>query len=150
MSEAKYLERCITETLRLAPPTPVFYRQLSTPLQVDHYNFKAGTTFAFSPWTLHRDPKYYPDPEAFEPDRWLPEKVLERPAASYLAFSFGPRNCVGQKVAMMEMKVFLAWILRKYDVTTTEKFYDVKIWSDATLQPERCYNITLRKRQAKK
>lgn len=146
LAQLKFLERCIMESLRIAPAAPTFYREVSGDLQVDNFKFKKGTIFFFSPWTIHRNPKYYPNPESFDPDRWLPENVSKRPVCSFVAFSYGQRNCVGHKVAMQKMKVVLAWLLRSFDVATTDKLSQAKVWFDATLIPERDFNIILTRR----
>lgn len=91
----KFLERCVLESLRLSPSVPVFFRQLSKPFQVDEFKFEKGQIFGFCAWTVHHDPKLYPNPEKFDPDRFLPENVKARNPCAFLPFSYGPRNCLG-------------------------------------------------------
>lgn len=146
LSQLKFLEMCIMEVLRLMPPVPIILRELSGPLQIDDFNFKKDTIFLFSAYAIQRDPRYFPDPEKFRPFRWLPENVKQRPTCSFFAFSHGPRNCVGHKMATMELKVILAWLLSSYDIQTTDTIANTKLFFDATLFPERQLNLKLKRR----
>ena len=70
---------------------------------VGGYTLPAGTSVAVITVALHRDPEHFPDPEKFDPDRWIPEKAQCRHPFSYLPFSAGPRNCIGG----LKYKLFL-------------------------------------------
>lgn len=147
LSQLKYLERCILESLRLTPTIPGFVRQMEEPFEIDaERELEAGTVVIISPWVIHRNPKIYPNPNMFDPDRFLPENVRCRPSSSFLPFSYGPRNCIGWKLAIMEMKVIMAHILRSVDMSTTDKFETVKFKFDITAKPEKTFNILYNKR----
>lgn len=146
LSQLKFLEMCIMEELRLMPPVPIVLRELSGPLQIDDFNFRKDTIFLFSSYAIQRDPRYFPDPEKFDPYRWLPEKVKQRPTCTFFAFSHGPRNCLAFKMAINELKIILAWLLSAYDIHTTDKLDKMKFLFDATLFPERELNLKLKRR----
>ena len=69
-----------------------------------------------SPWTTHRHPEFWPDPERFDPERFL--GAQERPRYAYFPFGGGPRSCVGEHFALLEATILLAALLRRYTVAT--------------------------------
>lgn len=110
----KYLEMVIKETLRLYPSVPLYGRTVVEDFSIDKYSFKKGTEIAFGVFSLHRNPEIYPNPDVFDPERFTLEETVKRHPFSYLPFSAGYRNCVGQKFAMMEMKATIGMLVRKF------------------------------------
>ncbi|KAK7872277.1 hypothetical protein R5R35_012123 [Gryllus longicercus] len=120
LQEMKYLECVIKETLRLYPSVPLFGRELDEDVKVDELNLPAGTNVVFLTYFLHRDSDVYPNPEKFDPNRFQPDNIEKRHPFAFLPFSAGPRNCIGQKFAMLEMKAIISDILRNYKVIAAE------------------------------
>ncbi|MDZ4269247.1 MAG: cytochrome P450, partial [Mycobacterium sp.] len=92
----------------------------------------------------HRDPRWGPDPGAFDPDRFAPEKVRARPAGLYKPFGTGPRSCIGRQFALHEAVLLLAVLLRRYDLIA-DPGYQLQIAERLTLMPKD-FRLTLRRR----
>lgn len=113
LAELKYLECCLKETLRLFPSVPMITRVLSHDQQIgvcmqhfafifndyiiflDQFVIPKDTQVIINTFMVHRDPKHWPDPELFDPDRFLPENSNRRHSFAFLPFSAGSRNCIG-------------------------------------------------------
>ncbi|XP_071538563.1 cytochrome P450 4C1-like [Panulirus ornatus] len=130
----KYTENCIKENLRLYPPVPFYSRDLHEDITIGKYRIPAGTTIKNVIFMLHRDPAQFPNPEVFDPDRFLPEIAAKRHPYAYVPFSAGPRNCIGQKFAMMEMKIVTSSILRKFKVESVKSPKDLELLGELILR----------------
>ncbi|XP_057367005.1 cytochrome P450 4C1-like [Daphnia carinata] len=120
VSELKYLECCIKETLRLYPSVAFIMRCLTEDVEIGGYTIPAGVTVVPTFYAIHRNPCVFPDPEAFKPERFFPENSIGRHPYAFLPFSAGPRNCIGQKYAMLELKVVLANLLRRIEFSVSD------------------------------
>ncbi|KZS02129.1 Uncharacterized protein APZ42_000953, partial [Daphnia magna] len=105
LAELKYLECCIKETLRLYPSAPFILRRLPEDVEIGGYILPKGVTIGMLIYGMHHNPQVYPDPEEFKPERFFPENSVGRHPYAFIPFSAGPRNCIGQKFAMLELKV---------------------------------------------
>lgn len=83
---------------------------------------------------IHRDEKYFTDPEKFNPERFLNENVKEKSSFCYIPFSAGKRNCIGQKFALMELKVVLTSLLRNFKISCEKNINDIFQVSEITLR----------------
>ncbi|XP_063374722.1 cytochrome P450 4g15-like [Cydia amplana] len=116
----KYLERVIFESLRMYPPVPIIARKLKRDVKIatNNYVLPAGSTIVIGTLKVHRNPKYYKDPDVFNPDNFLSENTQDRHYYSYIPFSAGPRSCVGRKYAILKLKVLLATVLRNFKMVS--------------------------------
>ncbi|XP_037794092.1 uncharacterized protein LOC119589564 [Penaeus monodon] len=109
------LERVFQETLRIYPPVPSFVtREAGLTREVDGVTIPSGVNVTVPVWHIHHDPALWPDPEKFDPDRFLPEMKKGRPSLAWMPFGAGPRNCIGIRFARLEAKLALATLLRDY------------------------------------
>jgi cytochrome P450 len=111
--DSDYLKAVVTEVLRLRPPLPIADRILDEPFGLNGYTLPAGTVITPCIYLVHRRPDLYPDPDAFDPERFL-----DNPAENYtwLPFGGGMRRCIGASFADLEMRVVLSRILQRADL----------------------------------
>ncbi|XP_048825781.1 cytochrome P450 4V2-like [Brienomyrus brachyistius] len=146
LRKLRYLECVIKESLRLFPSVPLFARNICEECQINGFKVPKGVNAIIIPYALHRDPRYFPDPEEFRPERFLPEHSAGRHPYAFIPFSAGLRNCIGQRFAMMEEKVILTWILRHFHVESSQKREDLRPLGDLILRPEQGIWIKLQRR----
>ena len=121
----KYLEYVIKEGLRLHPPVLIYARKLEKDSVIQGISMPKGTQLVIDAHSLHTNPEYWDEPMKFNPDRFAEEKFAKRNPYCYVPFSAGPRNCIGQKFAMMEEKILLYHVMLKYKVVSVQKEGDV-------------------------
>jgi len=114
-SKMKYLECCIKESMRLYTTVPNIARKISEEVEINGYKVPAGTSVCIQMFYLHRNPEYFPDPLTYNPERFRPENCIGRHPFAFIPFSAGPRNCIGQKFAILEAKVIISALLRKFN-----------------------------------
>uniref|UniRef100_A0A182JX22 Uncharacterized protein n=1 Tax=Anopheles christyi TaxID=43041 RepID=A0A182JX22_9DIPT len=133
-NELKYMDMVLKESLRLYPPVPFISRNISEDTMFGDRLVPKDTLFNVHIFDLHRDPAVFPDPERFDPDRFLPENVAERSPYAYVPFSAGPRNCIGQRFAILELKTVLAGILLHFRILPVTKREEVVFVADLILR----------------
>ncbi|XP_039431532.1 cytochrome P450 4d2-like isoform X1 [Culex pipiens pallens] len=135
LQDMKYLELVIKESLRLYPPVPIIGRKFTEKTEIDGKVVPEDSNFNVGIILMHRDPTQFEDPERFDPERFSPERTTELSSPyAYIPFSAGPRNCIGQKFAMLELKSTLSKIIRNYRLTETGP--EPKLIIQLTLKPK--------------
>jgi cytochrome P450 len=114
LAKLPYTDKVIREALRLYPPAWRIGRTAGEPLNVGDYVLPAGANILMSQWVTHRDERWFPNPERFNPDRWDAESTAKLPRLAYFPFGGGPRVCIGAGFAMMEATLLLAVIAQRF------------------------------------
>ncbi|XP_055911117.1 LOW QUALITY PROTEIN: probable cytochrome P450 4s3 [Eupeodes corollae] len=140
----KYLEAVIKETLRLYPSVPFYSRLMTEDVKIRNLHMPKGSAVSLLAYAVHRNEKYFPEPDLFSPERFLDEENQLHPYA-FIAFSAGPRNCIGQKFAMLELKCTLSNILREYELLPVEGFVPLPL-AELVLKSGNGIQVRLRKR----
>ncbi|MCG8350678.1 MAG: cytochrome P450 [Chloroflexales bacterium] len=114
LPKLSYTTMVIEESLRLYPPAWVIERRSIAADQIGPYAIPPGSTIILSQYITHRHPACWENPESFDPERFTPERVAARPRFAYFPFGGGPRICIGNNFAMMELQLVLATIAQRY------------------------------------
>lgn len=135
IAKLRYVRRVLDESLRLQPTVPAYYRaaRADTVLAGIHPMRKGDWALALTT-TLHRDQRWGPDPDAFDPDRFSPEQVRARPGGLYKPFGTGERSCIGRQFALHEAVLMLAVLIRRYDLTA-DPDYTLRVQERLTMMP---------------
>ncbi|KAF5289899.1 hypothetical protein FQA39_LY14961 [Lamprigera yunnana] len=129
----KYLDAVIKESLRLYPPVPFIGRVVSEEFEFDGKLIPKGISLLLNIYGIHHNPNFYPDPESFKPERFMDETDNTRPKYTFLPFSSGMRNCIGQKFAMLELKYILCTLLRHYEFLASIPKHEVLLATETIL-----------------
>lgn len=135
IKELKYFDRVLKECQRLFPSVPVIGRATSEDISLGKHVVPADSDVDIFIYALHRDPSVFPDPEVFDPDRFLPENVVHRHPYAYVPFSAGPRNCIGQRYALMEVKIIVATLLRRFTLEAVDQRDQLMLACELVLRP---------------
>ena len=118
----------ISETLRLWPPLIAIDRQCVKPYVIEpessnekRIHLKKGDLVWFPTLPIHRDEKYYPNPDVFDPERFNDENRSKIESYTYFPFGVGPRNCIGSRFALLESKIIFYHLLSKFSLVKTAK-----------------------------
>jgi cytochrome P450 len=135
LAHLPYCLQVFKETLRMYPPGATIMREALEDLEIGGYLVPQGSLVLISPYTIHRIPEYFPDPEKFDPDRFTAEREKTLPRYAYFPFGAGPRICIGNHFAMMEGQLLLATLAQRVTFT---------LIPDQTIKPDPVHNLLLR------
>ncbi|RDD40234.1 Cytochrome P450 3A41 [Trichoplax sp. H2] len=119
--QMEYLEMVLQEVLRLYPPDFFILRRTKYDIKMKTYHFNKGAIILIPVYGIHHHQLYWVEPEKFDPDRFTKEEKGKREPCCYLPFGYGPRNCIGTRFSIMQIKLVLASILRRYKFTTCQQ-----------------------------
>lgn len=139
------LDRVLRESLRLDPPTWLFDRETIHELSLGGYTIPARSTLYVSPWVSHRDPRFFDAPTEFRPERFVDGFEAGLPRGAYYPFGFGPRNCVGRRLAELNARVALRSLLLRWRFEV-DPGLEVRPQPAATLRPAEPLFLTVRAR----
>ncbi len=145
LSKLPYTERVVKEAMRLYPPAWAVVRNALKDCEIGGYRVPAGATVVVSQWVMHRDPRYYEQPERFNPDRWLDERAKAAPKFAYFPFGGGPRTCIGASFAAMEAALVLAAIAQRFQIRIAQG-HPVELLPTITLRPRHGIQAVLTRR----
>lgn len=140
-----YTDRVVTESLRLYPPSIVIVRRAIEDCDIDGYRIPSGRISVVSQWVMHRDPRFYVNPEEFNPDRWTKGRIDSLPRYAYFPFGGGPHFCIGNAFAKMEMTLILATIVPRFRLTVQSE-QPIEPQGTTSLRPKHGMRMFLRKR----
>lgn len=109
-----YTKRVFTETLRIYPPAWIFTRITTAETELAGLRLPTGTTVLYSPYAMHRNGALFPEPERFDPDRWLPERAKAVPRGAMIPFSMGNRKCIGDNFGMTQAVLTIAAVASRW------------------------------------
>lgn len=143
-----YTDMVLREAMRLYPPVWVIGRRALAPFRMGEYELPAETNVLMSQLITHRDARYFPEPERFDPDRWNPSdpRSAALPRFAYFPFGGGPRVCVGAGFAMMEAVLLLATIAQRFRLTLVPG-QNVRYLPSVTLRPKRGIRMIAERRR---
>ncbi len=141
----RYTEMVVAESMRLYPPAWAIGRLALKDHEVGGYTIPAKALVLLSPYVMHRDERYFPDPTRFDPGRWTTEAKESRPQFAYFPFGGGPRRCIGEGFAWMEGILLLASLARVWRMRLVPN-HPVETLPVITLRPKHGMRMTVEKR----
>ena len=147
LPELEYTEQVLRETFRRYPPAAAIFRETDAPVDIGGYRLPADTYVVLPQFHVHTDERWWKTPRQFDPSRWddISEPPGDRPEYAYFPFGGGPRHCIGMRFARMELKLALATIARRCEIT--HEYDDVGIDVGSTVSPTDPIEITVENRR---
>lgn len=145
LNRLPYLKQVVQESMRLYPPVWGIARRATRAQEFGGYQLPAGAYISILPYSLHRHPGHWPDPERFDPERFSPEQSKGRHSYCYIPFAAGPRTCIGVGMSMLEIQLVLAQLLQRFRVRPVPG-HPVKPMATITYRPRFGMRVFVEKR----
>jgi cytochrome P450 len=143
LPKLSYANWIIKEAMRLYPPVTDISREATQDCEIGGYRIPQGTTLIISQWVMHRDQRYFTDPETFAPERWANDFEKQLPRGVYLPFGDGPRVCIGKSFALMEAVLILATIAQRFELSLLPD-QAIELQPSITLRPKQGIQVLLK------
>lgn len=143
----KYIDCCVKESLRLYPSVPLIGRVLDNDLVIDGHVVPKGVTCMVNIYSLHRNPKAFHKPEEFIPERFTTEEYTNRHPYSYIPFSGGPKNCLGQRFAITKIKILVAKMLHKYNFEAKTPIDKLRLTCEVIVRAKEGLHLSIKRRE---
>ena len=140
-------KRAVLETLRMYPGGPGILRTVTNTFDFGGYRIPAGTSLLVALTVPHYLPEFFPDPERFDIDRYLPERREHLQSGAYAPFGLGQHSCMGQGFAQVQMVLTIATLLHHTDIALTPPGYRMRIQQTPTPRPKRSFKIQMQRRR---
>jgi len=143
----RYTNMVLNESMRLRPPAWAIGREVRDPFRAGQFLVPPGTNLLISQWITHRDPRFFPEPERFDPERWRDDPIRRGtlPRFAYFPFGGGPRVCIGAGFAQMEAALILATIAQRFRLSLVPG-QSIPLLPSVTLRPMHGIRVTIHKR----
>jgi len=141
----RYAEWVIKESMRLYPPAYSIGREALEDCEIAGFHVPKGTQISLFQWIVHRDPRWFDDPEAFRPERWDNDLAKRLPRCAYFPFGDGPRVCIGNQFAMMEAILVLTTVVQRFRLTLVPGF-KLKLMPSVTMRPKHGVSMIVHER----
>jgi cytochrome P450 len=146
LEKLPYLDRVVSEALRMYPPVYGIARRAKEDVAIGEWNVPRGSEVMLWIYLTHHDPRFFPEPEAFRPDRFTPEAIASRPRLAYAPFGAGPRACIGKSFATMEARLLLATLAQRSKLTLVSN-RPIDVMPRITLTPKRSIDMIVTPRK---
>lgn len=145
LGQLDYVRRAQQETLRLYPPAYNFSRVPLEDQELGGYHIPAGCMVIVAPWATHRLPELWPNPDGFDPDRFLPEQVAGRHRCAFIPFGAGHRTCIGMGLSTVQMQVIMVRLAQRYQLDM-EPGIQVSYVPGTVMRPANGMNVVVHRR----
>jgi cytochrome P450 len=149
LAQLRAVRNVVYESLRLYPPADVLGREAMEDCSIAGVEIRKGTNVFASTWVLHRDPRFFTNPETFDPARWTDEFEKSLPRFAYFPFGGGPRFCIGQAFAVTEATLALAAMLQHASFAIAPGF-KLELWPAITLRPRNGVKLIVKQRESRR
>jgi cytochrome P450 len=143
----RFIDAVIRETLRLYPPAYAIGREVAQPIELGGFEIPRRAQLYMAQCVVHRDPRYFADPNDFKPERWFDPKVEQLPRFAYFPFGGGPRVCIGNHFALLEATLVLTTLLQTVELQTVPGF-QFGVEPSITLRPKNGLRMLVRRLRA--